>query len=94
MELLTTDNRSYEWMKLDESRIVNRISCYVPGAATTQIQTGEWQNAEERWDARRLEALQQAGLIQWNGSKLKPIRPVAKVEGEKTVAELIIEDRQ
>jgi prevent-host-death family protein len=42
----------------------------------------------------RLEELQRAGLIRWNGKKLTPAKPVAKLRGKKTIAEVIIEDRR
>lgn len=42
----------------------------------------------------RLEALQKAGLIMWDGRKLPPLDPVALAEGEQTVADLLIEDRE
>lgn len=42
----------------------------------------------------QLEALQQAGLIAWSGEKLPPLAPVAQAKGERTVAELLLEDRE
>jgi prevent-host-death family protein len=42
----------------------------------------------------RLEELQRAGLIRWSGKKLSPMRPIAKLRGKKTIAEIIIEDRR
>ena len=42
----------------------------------------------------QMEALAQAGLVAWNGKKLRRIAPVARANGEKTVAELLIEDRE
>jgi len=44
--------------------------------------------------AERLEELQRAGLIRWNGKKLPPAKPVAKLRGKKTIAQIIIEDRR
>ena len=41
----------------------------------------------------RLEAMAQAGLIQWSGSKLASGAPVAHARGERTVADLLVEDR-
>jgi len=38
--------------------------------------------------------LTQAGLVAWNGEKLPPLAPVAKAKGKKTVAELLLEDRE
>jgi len=39
-------------------------------------------------------ALVEAGLASWGGGKLTPRRPPAKLRGEKTVAELLVEDRE
>lgn len=42
----------------------------------------------------RMAELQRAGIVTWTGKKLEPSRPVAKTRGPKTVAELLIEDRE
>jgi prevent-host-death family protein len=42
----------------------------------------------------RIEAMAQSGLLLWNKHKLKRMAPVARVRGKKTVAELLIEDRE
>ena len=42
----------------------------------------------------RLAAMREAGLAQWSGHKLRRRRPVAKLRGRKTVAELLVEDRE
>jgi prevent-host-death family protein len=42
----------------------------------------------------RLEAMARSGLLLWNKRKLKRLVPVARVRGKRTVAELLIEDRQ
>ena len=42
----------------------------------------------------RLEAMAQAGLILWSGKKLAPMPPVVRVRGERTVADLLVEDRE
>lgn len=42
----------------------------------------------------RVAALQRAGLAQWNGKRLRRIRPVARVRGKRTVAGLLLEDRR
>jgi prevent-host-death family protein len=42
----------------------------------------------------RLQAMAQAGLIAWSGKKLAPLRPVARVRGKRTVADLLVEDRE
>jgi prevent-host-death family protein len=42
----------------------------------------------------RLQVMVKAGLVAWNGKKLEPMAPVAAAHGQKTVAELLIEDRE
>lgn len=42
----------------------------------------------------KLSSLNQAGLVAWNGEKLSPLAPVAKVKGKRTVADLLLEDRE
>ena len=42
----------------------------------------------------RLQALTAEGTIAWNGQRLQPISPVAKTRGPKTVAELLLENRE
>ena len=42
----------------------------------------------------RIEAARRSGLVSWNGQKLKPLEPVAKVRTKKTVAQLVVEDRR
>ena len=41
----------------------------------------------------RIEATRRSGLLSWNGRKLEPLKPVAKLRTKKTVAELVVEDR-
>jgi prevent-host-death family protein len=42
----------------------------------------------------RIEAMAQSGLLLWNRRKLKRMAPVAHVRGKRTVAELLVEDRE
>ena len=42
----------------------------------------------------RLQAMLQIGLIAWNGKKLKPMQPVARLRGKRTIADLLIENRE
>jgi prevent-host-death family protein len=42
----------------------------------------------------RLAAMCEAGLAQWSGHKPRRRRPVAKLRGAKTVAQLLVEDRE
>ena len=41
----------------------------------------------------RIESMEQAGLLSWSRRKLRPMTPVVRVRGRKTVADLLIEDR-
>jgi len=43
---------------------------------------------------QRLAAMRETGLAQWSGHKLRPRKPVAKLIGRKTVAQLLVEDRE
>ena len=42
----------------------------------------------------RLQTMAQAGLILWSGKKLEPMPPVVRVRGERSVADLLVEDRE
>ena len=42
----------------------------------------------------RLEQLDQAGIIAWSGQMLAPLTPLGRTVGERTVAELLLEDRE
>ena len=42
----------------------------------------------------RLEALASAGVILWSGNRFKPGKPAGRVRGKRTVADLIIENRE
>ena len=42
----------------------------------------------------QLEVLRSAGLIDWNGKTISQIDPVAQITSKKTVAEILIEDRE
>ena len=41
----------------------------------------------------RLQAMVEAGTLAWSGQKLEPMLPVAQVQGQHSVADLLIEDR-
>lgn len=47
-----------------------------------------------RTNEERLEQLRASGLIAWSGQRLRAQAPVARARGEKTVAELLLEDRK
>ena len=42
----------------------------------------------------RLETLANAGGILWSGRRLAPARPVARVRGKRTLADLVSENRE
>jgi len=42
----------------------------------------------------RMDAMRQTGLLLWNRKKLPSIPQVAKARGTRTVADLLIEDRE
>lgn len=42
----------------------------------------------------RLEALQLAGLVAWNGQKLKPITPAAINRGDQQISDILVEMRE
>ncbi len=42
----------------------------------------------------RMQELVQAGVVAWSGRKLAPMAPVARVQGRRTVADLLLEDRE
>ena len=43
---------------------------------------------------QRLAAMREAGLMQWSGHKLPRRKPVVRIKGRKTVAQLLVEDRE
>ncbi len=42
----------------------------------------------------RLKSMSRAGVIAWSGKKLASTVPVARIRGKRTVADLIVEDRE
>jgi prevent-host-death family protein len=42
----------------------------------------------------RLEALQAAGMVAWNGQKLKPAMPLVINRGEQQVSDILVEMRE
>jgi hypothetical protein len=42
----------------------------------------------------KMKALEEKGVLSWSGKKPPAREPVAKVKGEKTVAQLLLEDRR
>ncbi len=44
--------------------------------------------------AERVDALKDAGSIQWSGRRLRRAKPVARLRGKRTVAEILVESRE
>jgi prevent-host-death family protein len=42
----------------------------------------------------RLDALRKAGSVTWSGRRLRRIKPVARVRGNRAVADLVSENRE
>lgn len=42
----------------------------------------------------RVEALRKAGAILWSGRRLRPAKPAGKGRGTRTVADLVVENRE
>ena len=42
----------------------------------------------------RLRALRNAGAILWNGRRLGKTKPVARIRGKRTVADIVVENRE
>ena len=42
----------------------------------------------------RVDALRRAGAIAWSGRRLRPAKPAGTVRGNKTVSDLLIENRE
>jgi prevent-host-death family protein len=42
----------------------------------------------------RARQLVEAGLVAWSGQRLAPLAPVARTRGQRTVADLVLEDRE
>ena len=42
----------------------------------------------------RLRALRNAGVILWNGRRLAKTKPVARVRGKRTVASIVVDNRE
>ena len=43
---------------------------------------------------QRLDELVEVGLLEWSGQRLSPFTPEIATRGDKTVAELLLEDRE
>jgi hypothetical protein len=49
---------------------------------------------ELKLQRKRIEALKEAGVIARSGRRLRQAKPMGKVHGNKTVADLVIENRK
>ena len=43
---------------------------------------------------QRLAAMRESGLAQWSGQKLRGRKPVARLRGRRTVAQLLVDNRE
>ena len=44
--------------------------------------------------AERIDALRDAGSIQWSGRRLRAMKPAVRVRGKRTVADIVVENRE
>jgi len=44
--------------------------------------------------AARIDTLRNAGSIQWSGRRLNSTKPIARLRGKRTVAEIVVENRE
>ncbi len=44
--------------------------------------------------AERIDTLRNAGTVQWSGRRLGRAKPVARVRGKRTVAAIVVENRE
>ena len=42
----------------------------------------------------RIQKMIEAGLASWSGRRLKPYKPASRTRGTRTIAELLLEDRE
>jgi prevent-host-death family protein len=42
----------------------------------------------------RLQALRQSGAILWSGRRFRPCKPVARLRGDQTISDIVIENRE
>jgi hypothetical protein len=42
----------------------------------------------------RVEALRKTGTVAWSGRRLRPAKPAGAIRGARTVADLLVEDRE
>ncbi len=55
----------------------------------------EKEETQEEPSAReKMKALEEKGILSWSGEKPPSRMPVAEVKGEKTVAQMLLEDRR
>ena len=44
--------------------------------------------------AARIDMLRNAGSIQWSGRRLHNTKPIARLRGKRTIAEIVVENRE
>jgi prevent-host-death family protein len=49
---------------------------------------------DERTLEEKMQALQDAGLAEWSGTKLQPREPVTENKGDRMISDLLLEDRR
>lgn len=89
-----TDHLSAYLQRVEEGETITvtregePIGQFVPVREQEPVQT------EDRSREEKLQALQEAGFAEWSGKKFSPPKPVAKVKGDRTVSDLLLEDRR
>ena len=64
-----------------------------PSRSRQRVKTRKTISMTESLD-ERLQAMIQEGTLTWSGKKLKPVVPVERASGKRTVAGLLIENRR
>ena len=88
-------------MKVGVRELKTRLSEYLRQVKAGQTilitehgrQVGRIVPADQPLEAK-LQAMIEAGTLAWSGQKLEPMVPVTKVQGEGSVADLLVEDRE
>jgi len=44
--------------------------------------------------AERIDALREAGSIQWSGRRLRAVQPIVRGHGKRTIADIVVENRE
>ena len=82
-DLKTHLSRYLRQVEAGETVVITRhgkpVGCIVPVTESTEAQ---------------LDTLRRAGVIAWNKQELQRLAPVAQTRGDRTVADLLVEDRE